>query len=232
MLVDVTRGCEFHGDPTGGWEKGSPPPKSNGYFFMCRGFFGGRGIAHPPSSSHPRCVHQHCRRVLRKRKDWHLSLPPHNVEEFSGGGGTGPPPHTAGLYLGGRRTGLLPHNNGDYLGGGGTGPPPHNVGKFHRGAVLTQMGRPGDTMICEKATFCTRVQFSAARDALRYHAVGVQVVRGQDRAGLSTVGTLRRHHGLWVGLRFAHGCRSEPLRTLCDTMWWVCVVDRGQYRIG
>ena len=46
-----------------------------------------------------------------------------------------------------------------------TGPPPHNVGKFHRGAVLTQMGRPGDTMICEKATFCTRVQVRTDRDA-------------------------------------------------------------------
>ena len=42
--------------------------------------------------------------------------------------------------------------------------------------------------------FCTRVQVSAARDALRYHAVGVQVDRGQDRAGLPTVGTLRRYH--------------------------------------
>ena len=93
MLVDVTRGCEFYGNPTGSGEKGSPPPKSNGYFFMCRGFFGGRGIAHPPSSSHPRCVHQHCRRVLRRRKDWHLSLPPHNVEMFFGEGGIGPPPH-------------------------------------------------------------------------------------------------------------------------------------------
>ena len=30
------------------------PPKSSGYFFMSRGFIGGRGIARPPSSSHPR----------------------------------------------------------------------------------------------------------------------------------------------------------------------------------
>ena len=34
--------------------------------------------------------------------------------------------------------------------------------------------------------------------------------------------TLRRHHGLWDGLRLAHGCRSVPLGTLCDTMRWVC----------
>ena len=69
--------CVF-GYPTGGGEKGSPPPKSNGYIFMYRGFIGGRGIAHPPSSSHPRCVLQRCRRVLRRRKDWHFSLAPHN----------------------------------------------------------------------------------------------------------------------------------------------------------
>ena len=94
----------------------------------------------------------HERWLLRRRKDWHLSLPPHNVEVYSGGGGICPPPHTVGLYLRGRRTGLLPHNDGDYFGGGGTGPPPHNVGKFQRGAVATQMGRSGDTMIYEKAT--------------------------------------------------------------------------------
>ena len=46
------------------------------------------------------------------------------------------------------------------------GPPPHTAGKFLRGAVVTQMGRSGDTMICEKATFCTRVQVGTARDAL------------------------------------------------------------------
>ena len=40
------------------------------------------------------------------------SLPPHNGEEFSGGGGIG----------------LSPHNSGVYFGRGGTGPLPHNVG--------------------------------------------------------------------------------------------------------
>ena len=78
-----------------------------GFFFMNRGFFGGRGIARPPSSSHPRCVHQQCRCVLRRRKDWHFSLPPHNVKEFSGGGGIGPPPHKSGEYFGGGGTGLF-----------------------------------------------------------------------------------------------------------------------------
>ena len=48
----------------------------------------------------PRCV-------LRRRKDWHLSLPPHNVEEFSGGGGTGPPPHKSGEYFGGEGQALF-----------------------------------------------------------------------------------------------------------------------------
>ena len=43
----------------------------------------------------------------------------------------------------------------------------------------------------------------------------VQDDREQDRAGLLTV-------GVWVGIRFAHGYRSVPLGTLCDTMRWVC----------
>ena len=81
-----------------------------------------------------------------EEEGWHLSLPPHNVEEFYGGGGTGPPPHTAGLYLGGRRTGLLPHNNGGYLGGGdGT------LRRYHpsgQNGAAAQMGRSGDTMVC------------------------------------------------------------------------------------
>ena len=38
------------------------------------------------------------------------------------------------------------------------------------------------------------------------------------RNGAMHVGTLRRHHGLWDGLRLAHGCRSVLLGTLCDTM--------------
>ena len=67
---------------------------------------------------------------------------------------------------------------------------------------------------------CTRVQVSAARDALRYHAVGVQVVRGQVRAGMPTVGSLRRYHGQWEDNRLAYGCRTVPLGTLCDTIRW------------
>ena len=114
-------------------ETGSPPLKSSGFFFLNRGFFGGRGIARPPSSSHPRCVHQQRRCVLRRRKDWHLSLPPHIVEEFSGGGGIGPPPHISGEYFGGGGIGPPPHISGEYFGGGGTDPPPHNVGEYFGG---------------------------------------------------------------------------------------------------
>ena len=63
--------CVF-GYPTGGGETGSPPPKSTGYFCVDCGFFGGRGIARPPSSSRPRRLHLQCRCVLRRRTDWHL----------------------------------------------------------------------------------------------------------------------------------------------------------------
>ena len=87
---------------------------------------------------------------------------------------------------------------------------------------------------------CTRVQVCAARDALRYHAVGMLIVRGLTGLGCRwsgrhrrhlpsgsewdscTDGALRRHHGLWDVLRLSHGCRSVPLGTLCGTMRWVC----------
>ena len=96
-----------------GGETGSPPLKSCGFFFFLnRGFFGGRGIARPPSSSLLRCVHLQYRCVLRRRKDWHLSLPPHNAGEYFGGGGTGPPLHNVREYLGGGRTGLPPRTVG------------------------------------------------------------------------------------------------------------------------
>ena len=77
-----------------GWRDRLSTPNSIGYLFMSRGFIGGRGIARPPSSSHPRCVPLRRRGVPRGRKDWHLSPPPpHNVKEFSGGRGTSPPPY-------------------------------------------------------------------------------------------------------------------------------------------
>ena len=94
-------------------------------------------------------------------------------------------------------------------------------------------------MICEKATFCTRVQVGTARDASAIPCDGCVEqscpaglgCHGWDASAIPSVGsewgsctdgTLRRHHGLWVGLRFAHGCRSVPLGTLRDTMRWVC----------
>ena len=53
---------------------------------------------------------------------------------------------------------------------------------------------PGDTMSVDWLSTCTRVLVGSARDALRYHAVGVLVVGGQVRARLPTVGTPRRYH--------------------------------------
>ena len=142
------------------------------------------------------------------------------------------------MYLGGRRTGLLPHSNGDYFGGGGTDPPPHNVGKFLSGAVLAQMGRPGDTMICEMATFYTRVQVGTARDALRYHAVGVwssRAMRGwvarlgrfgdTIRLGRNGAAAQMGRSGDTMVCEKATFCTRElfvPLGTFRDTMRRVC----------
>ena len=116
---------------TGCGEKGSPHPKSCGFVNDDCGFIGGRGIARPPSSSHLRGGHQRRLRGLRRRKDWHRYLPPHNDEEFFGGRGTGPLPHNNGVYVGGGGTGSPPHIAGEYFGGRGTVPLPHNVGAFH-----------------------------------------------------------------------------------------------------
>ena len=85
-----------------------PPPKSSGFINDGRGYFGGRGIAHLPSSSQSL-------RELRRRKDWHLSLPPHTASVYFGGGGIGPPPHNVAEYLGGGRTGLPPRTVGVLL---------------------------------------------------------------------------------------------------------------------
>ena len=113
----------------GSGEKGSPPPKSSGFINDGRGYFGGRGIARLPSSSH-------CRGGLLPRlRDFGggrigtFSLPPHNAGEYFGGGGTGLPPHNVREYFGGG-TGPSPHNVGVYLGGGMTGLPPRTVGVY------------------------------------------------------------------------------------------------------
>ena len=63
-----------------------------------------------------------------------------------------------------------------------------------------QLGRSGDPMTCgEWLATNTWVQVSGVRDALRYRAVCVRVVRGQDWAGLPTVGTLRRYLPIELG---------------------------------
>ena len=55
--------------------------------------------------------------------------------------------------------------------------------RLGRTRAVAQMGRSGGTMICGWLTTCTRVQVVTARDALRYHAVGVLLVRGQTGLG-------------------------------------------------
>ena len=69
----------------------------------------------PPASSYSRGGLLRRLRGLRRRKDWHLSLPPHTAGEYFGGGGTGPPPHNVRKYLGGGRSGLPPHTVGVYF---------------------------------------------------------------------------------------------------------------------
>ena len=135
-------------------------------------------------------------------------------------GGTGLLPHINGNYLGGGGTGPPPHSNDEYFGGGGTGPPPHNVGKFLRGAVVTQMGRSGDTMICQKATFCTRVQVGTARDAMRCHATGVWSSRAMLGLGCRRLG---RFGDTTISgwLTTCTRVQVVTLGTLCDTMRWV-----------
>ena len=65
---------------TGGGETGSPPPKSGGFISDGRGYFGGRGTAHRPLP--------HILEVA-------FLL----VSEDFGGGRTGLPPHTVGVYF-------------------------------------------------------------------------------------------------------------------------------------
>ena len=56
------------------------------------------------------------------------------------------------------------------------------LGRFEdtirRNGAASQLGRSGDTRISWWHTACTRVQVITARDALRYHAMGVQVDHG------------------------------------------------------
>ena len=58
---------------------------------------------------------------------------------------------------------------------------------------LSTLGRSDDTRVRVVGSHIF-LAGRAARDALRYHVVGVQVVGGQVRVGTPTVGTLRRYH--------------------------------------
>ena len=102
------------------------------------------------------------------------------------------PPRIDGLYLGGRGSGPLPHNVSDFLGGGGTGPPPRMAGKYLEFEEQI-WDAPAIPWSVGWSSTCTRVLVRTARDAPRYRTVGVLVVAGQVRAGLTTVGTLRRY---------------------------------------
>ena len=66
--------------------------------------------------------------------------------------------------------------------------------RLGQSGTVTQMGRSGGTMVRDCLASCTRVQVYAARDALRYHAVGVLVVRGQTGLVCRRSGRLRRYH--------------------------------------
>ena len=119
--------------------------KSGDFVNDGRGYFGGRGIAHLPSSSHSRDGLLPRLRGLRRRKDWHFSLPPHNAGEYGGGGGTGPPPHNVREYLGGGRTGLSPRTVGLYF--------MHMVGKNDELNILHSQTYRTVTVESDRAVF-------------------------------------------------------------------------------
>ena len=85
--------------PSGGGETSSPPPKSRGFIIDSREYSAGRGIARKPSSSQPQCVHLRSLRVLWRRRDCTSGRPPHNNSGYLGGGRTGRPSHSSGVFF-------------------------------------------------------------------------------------------------------------------------------------
>ena len=159
-----------------------------------------------PSSSHARDGHLARLRVLRRRKDWHLSFPP----------------HIAGMYLGGRGTGPSLSHQRRLPRRRRTGPPPHIDGKFLKCVVVAQLGRSGDTMICVKGTFahgCSSEPLGTFCDTMRRMCV--------VRVGLSTVGTLRRYHP-------SEETATQSGRSGDTRICWWCMVCTGAelYRLG
>ena len=98
MLFGITHGCEFFVTPTGGGETGSPPPKSEGFINDGRGYFGGRGIAHRPL---PHIFEMAFYLVSGDFGGGRIgqALLLTTSGEYFGGGGTGLPPRTVGVYM-------------------------------------------------------------------------------------------------------------------------------------
>ena len=110
----VTHGCEFYETPIGVGRKALHPQVQQLRQRRPRVLRRKRDCT-PPSSSHSRDGLLARLWGLRRRKDWHLSLPPHTAGWYFGGGGTGPLPHNVRDYLGGGRTGLPPRTVGVYF---------------------------------------------------------------------------------------------------------------------
>ena len=99
----VTHGCEFYETPIGVGRKALHPQVQRLLQRRPRVLRRKRDCT-PPSSSHSRGGLLPRPRGLRRRKDWHLSLPPHTAGKYFVGGGTGPPPHNVRESLGGGRS--------------------------------------------------------------------------------------------------------------------------------
>ena len=154
------------------------------------------------------------------------SLPPHNGEEFSGGGGTGPPSHISGVYIGGRDR---PSSSQRRC-----------VRQLHVGcAVQVVRGQDqaglltvgtlrryhpsGLVYVLHTTPCCGCVEQSCLLElGCRRSGRHRRHLPSGSEWGYYTDEALRQHHGLWDVLCLAHGCRSRPLGTLCDTMRWVC----------
>ena len=202
-----------------GWRDRLSTPKSIGYFFMYRGFIGGRGIATLfltfsvcTSSLTLRTTEEErsallpfssqCRGVLRK-------------------GGTGPLPHNVGKFLRGAVLARL-GRFGDTirLGRNGAAAQMGRSGdaiRLGRNGAAAQMGRSGDTMVCGLATTSTLLRVGTARDALRCHVMVCVVDHGLY------LGSLRRYFpfsmrnpkvGLYIG-----GERQMLGRWRSDNRW-------------
>ena len=105
----------FSSLPSGSEKQASPPPQVWRLHQRRPRVLRRKRDCTPPSSSHSRGGPSCSSPRTSKKKDWHLSLPPHTAGVYFGGGGTGPPPDNVREYLGGGRTGLPPRTVGVYF---------------------------------------------------------------------------------------------------------------------